>query len=504
MALARRALGRGLHPARERRDRSAPSEGGIVGRRETGSALSRVWENVSSAFAVRSGGNRSRRAAVVLGLAFASLAGGCTTGNRAFPDALASRLDASFDGGGTASADSGRPLDGGPIDAPLMLDPDAACASSTAEATFERLPVDIVWVLDNSASMAPAIEQVRMGLNAFASQIAASGLDYRVILLSLRGTSAPSGRYAICVPPPLAGPGCANAPTFFHISLDVRSTQPLEQFLGTLGQTEQYRSGQAYGPAAGEPTWHDLIRPGATRTIVVVTDDNARMVTTSFRSPGPMGDRSPSASPTATADFFERFAGGLNPFNGTGASATRALPPGILDASWAGRFNGYTFAAIYGWGSETDPTIPCTFSGGVPATSSGPVYTELVRRTSGVRARICDGPAAWGPFFDAVASAVVRRAGIECDVALPPPPEGTVLDPSRVNVQVRGASGTALIRYSGGAGTCSATDGGWYYDDGSSPTRVILCPASCDFARAETATTSGGLDVVFGCSSIPI
>ena len=50
---------------------------------------------------------------------------------------------------------------------------DAACASVFVEASLDRGPVDIIWMVDNSPSMEPAIEEVRRGLNDFAELIAA-------------------------------------------------------------------------------------------------------------------------------------------------------------------------------------------------------------------------------------------------------------------------------------------------------------------------------------------
>ena len=103
-----------------------------------------------------------------------------------------------------------------------------------------------------------------------------------------------------------------------------------EQFLGTLAQTDGYMEGQARG---GEP-WADELRPDATKTIVVVTDDNARL----------------------SATDFQNFAGGQNPFN------SLTLPPGILDPSWNGLFDNFLFSGIYGWGDANDPSVICPVS----------------------------------------------------------------------------------------------------------------------------------------------
>ncbi|MCA9599000.1 MAG: hypothetical protein KC776_37075 [Myxococcales bacterium] len=364
-------------------------------------------------------------------------------------------------------------LDAPPSDAPF--NPDAACATVTEKATPELLPVDIIWVVDNSVSMQPAIDEVTKGLNAFANLIAGKSLDYRVIMLSYRSKTNPvvvggSNRYGVCIPPPLAGDAnCGNGPRYFQSSIDIRSTQPLEQFLGTLGQTAGYADGEAKG---GEP-WKDQLRAAATKTIVVVSDDNSRLLPTDF----------------------ENFTGGKDPFNST------TLPPGILDASWGGLFDGYVFSGLYGWGSDSDPNVKCQYSGGSSPPSSGPTYTTLVQKTGGVRAQICAGASAWAPFFDAVAQAVSQNTKLTCELALPTPSSGT-LDPKKVNVGIVGGATTTTLFKVTGASACDQ-NGGWYYDDEQNPTKVVLCPSSCDFAeQAGVKTGNVEIAVQFGCTTI--
>lgn len=377
-------------------------------------------------------------------------------------------------------------------DAPIIIDPDAACATASSPAIVERLPVDIIWVVDNSGSMAPAIDQVRAGINDFADQLFASGLDYRMILLSLQ--TPVSGRYPICIDPPLAGPACSNGERFFHVSVDIRSTQPVEQILGTLAQSVGYRVGEA----AGGAPWRDLLRPGATRSIVVVTDDNSRTCDLPF---GGTCLRDGTHAPL-TATSLEDYPGGLNPYNGSGSTSMRALGPGLLTPTYGDLFEGYVFNAIYGWGSETDPDVACTYADGSPDPSPGQTYTALVNRTGGVRARICDGAAAWGPFFDAVATSVLGNSRIACDLAVPMPPAGMIFLPGQVNVLVDGTSGEQLIGRVLDVAGCDATRGGWYYDDNTTPTQIFLCPSTCEFAQGEITEPGTGLNVLFGCDSV--
>lgn len=362
---------------------------------------------------------------------------------------------------------------------PPTLSPDAACAMAVDEAQTTQLPVDIVWMVDNSVSMAPAVAQVRAGLNDFAQAIGGKSLDYKVIMLSLRDpatTITVSGgtRYPVCIPQPLAGDAtCGNGPRFFHSNVDIKSTQPLEQLLGTMDQTSGYSAGQARG---GEP-WKQALRPNATKTIVVVTDDESRL----------------------SATDFETFAGGPNPNN-----TSLTLPPGLLDPSRNGAFDGYVFAALYGWGSATSPSTKCTYADGSSPPSAGPTYTTLVTKTGGPRAKICDGASAWAPFFDAVAQAVVKSSKIACEVPIPKPPSGT-LDPSAVNVALdASSSGTKILPKVAGASSCGSQVA-WYYDDDAKPTKVLLCPAACAEANAvvkQGSAQSGKLEVLFGCKTI--
>jgi hypothetical protein len=420
-------------------------------------------------------------------VAVALLAAACGDDDRITRDGTP--FDGGMDGGGPP--DFGTPRDSGPLPDRAFLPPDAACATATAEAEVERLPVDIIWVVDNSVSMQPAIDQVTAGLNDFAELIAGSGLDYRVIMLALRGegelTVGGRSRYGVCIPEPLAGDGsCGDGDRFFQVSVDIHSTQPVEQILGTLGQTSGYTEGTQHGSAP----WRDLLRAEASKTIVVVTDDNSRTCDT---GPGSCA----GGDPPLTVTSLEDFPGGPNPFN------SRELGPGLLTSEYGDLFESYLFSAIYGWGSETNPNVLCMYPGGDEPPSSGPTYTELVERTGGVRAQICDGADAWGPFFESVATAVTSTSRIECTLAFPPPPDGMALDVDRVNVTIRGESGDTTLPRVDGAGACGDGEG-WHYDDPVSPSEVTLCPASCDFAREEITESAHGVSVLFGCETILI
>ena len=130
-----------------------------------------------------------------------------------------SGTDPNGTGGGTDDAGMSN-SDGG-----TGIDRDAACGNVRAAATLTKAPVDIVMVVDNSGSMTLEIQSVQNNINqSFAAILAASGLDYRVILISHHGSATVD--QSICINAPLAGNASCNPvpanPTnsarFFHYS----------------------------------------------------------------------------------------------------------------------------------------------------------------------------------------------------------------------------------------------------------------------------------------------
>jgi len=94
--------------------------------------------------------------------------------------------------------------------------------------------------------------------------------------------------------------------------------------------------------------------------------------------------------------------------------------------------------------------------------------------------------------FKAALGTIASQA-LSCDYKIPAPPNGQSIDPNKVNVRysATGGVGTTLT-YSANC----ATDG-WHYDSASGPSKIILCPSTCDRVMKDKGAK---IDVFFGCA----
>lgn len=94
----------------------------------------------------------------------------------------------------------------------------------------------------------------------------------------------------------------------------------------------------------------------------------------------------------------------------------------------------------------------------------------------------------------------IRQKAITCEYILPvpDPAEGT-LDFNSVAVEYTPGINepSETISKVGGLADCGEISGGFYYDDPADPTRIILCPASCQLVQS--GTESAQVEVVLGC-----
>jgi len=314
------------------------------------------------------------------------------------------------------------------------------CATTTEQATSQKQPADIIVVVDTSGSMSEEAAQVQQNLNTFVDVILGSGIDTHVVLIA---------DATVCIPAALGSGQCAggdtNLPAFLHVLQTVASTDALQLTIATYSQ------------------WSEVLRPDATKTFLVVSDDNSDMGAGEF------------------------------------TSALLALDPS---------FTGFKFTAITAYsnplscfGFSCPQGNPCCYSEGFGCSSyadaEGTVYHDLVAQTGGVGGDLCLQQ--FQPIFDELAEGVIISSQLSCEFDIPDPGEGETLDPGLVNVRYRPAEGAEPIAvyYVDGAAACGPP-GGWYYDDASNPTKIIACPTTCD---ALQASVGGSVEVVFGCET---
>jgi len=98
------------------------------------------------------------------------------------------------------------------------------------------------------------------------------------------------------------------------------------------------------------------------------------------------------------------------------------------------------------------------------------------------------------------AIAEIRTEELACDFEIPPPPNGQELDPAEGNFTYtpKGVGTPKLVPRADDLADCGNLPG-WYYDNNTAPTKIILCPASCSTVQADS---SAKVSVLFGCKSV--
>jgi hypothetical protein len=142
---------------------------------------------------------------------------------------------------------------------------------------------------------------------------------------------------------------------------------------------------------------------------------------------------------------------------------------------------------------------------GVTGTPSIPTYVlglgltlmnlDQIAQAGGTSQAVIVDPAS--PQALAQAMNQIRGAALPCDYQLP---NGGSVDPTKVNIEFSpdGASSSTVPNV-GDASRCDPSQGGWYYDNPTAPSRAIVCPATCTTFKG---TASGQVDVVLGCDIV--
>ncbi len=351
------------------------------------------------------------------------------------------------------SGSSGQPdTAGGPApvktDGGVYADAFVECTAYAETAQNTRGPADVVIAIDNTPSMYNEIEEVRANMNRLSEMVGEEGLDLHIVLVSCfsEGCLKQSNWHTICIDPPVGTDGAcssqgngddSNLPGFLHVDENVESRKALENIIDAHSE------------------WSSALRDQAAKHIVVVSDDGDDWTAEQFT--------------TALSDADDRFA--EYQFHGIFSFLGKEDACGI---------------------SNQEPCCTYAAPGG-----EGTVYKELVQQTQGVQGDLCLQD--FDPVFDALAGAVIDSARLNCEWAIPDPPDGMNLEPALVNVEYTDGSGQAfIIGRIDGPRRCDQVEHAWYYNDEAAPTHVLICPQTCDWIQGQQ---DAQIRVQFGCDS---
>lgn len=340
--------------------------------------------------------------------------------------------------------------DAGVADLTPPFDRDAACGMVKAQATLTKAPVDVIFVIDNSGSMTEEITAVQNNINnSFAKIIAASGIDYRIIMVSRHG-SATNGQ-SICITAPLSGiASCATPPAkpvntanFFHYSVEIDSFNSLVQIANTYNIADEHNLA---------PTgWQAWLRPAALKTFIEVSDDQS----------------------SQSIANFEKALFALKPAN-FGTAAKR----------------NYIFHSIVGVKEKATPTVAYQPAEAVvagtcsTAQNNGSIYQDLAKLTGGLRYPICQ-TGNYDAVFQAVAAGVISGAKVSCDFNVPTAPPGKQFDLKTAQLQYTPGNGGAPRIFKQVTDAAACTPDSFYILNG----RVNLCGESCTTVQADNGAT---------------
>lgn len=93
----------------------------------------------------------------------------------------------------------------------------------------------------------------------------------------------------------------------------------------------------------------------------------------------------------------------------------------------------------------------------------------------------------------------VATAPLACDYPIPTPEDGGSAVIGKINVEFTDPNGQKrLLGWVKSAADCNQVNDGWYYDDPTNPTRIMICPKTC------TGFGTGKLDILLGCDTVVV
>ncbi len=211
----------------------------------------------------------------------------------------------------------------------------------------------------------------------------------------------------------------------------------------------------------------------------------------------------------------------MDPINrigaGVGTPMTQALQGAISHATaWQKSHPTHKVAVILA--TDGEPNVCGSSVSGVASvakkaqTATSPIPTfvigvgrslsnlNTIARAGGTDAAflIDKGSESESQFYEALQK--IRGAALPCEYIVPKPASGT-LEPNKTNVVYRASTDAepkTFVKVQG-ADACDTDDAAWYFDSPAAPSKVLLCPKTCESIQ-ESAV--GSISTVFGCASV--
>jgi hypothetical protein len=337
-------------------------------------------------------------------------------------------------------------------------------------ATLVKEPIDIIVVLDNSGSMRHELEAVELNINGnFAGILDASGVDYRMILISRhrkadRDATAEAST-SICVVAPLSGLAACPAPDpvfsarFFHYFTKIESEDSFDVTLDTYEPpfVEGFEDRADQAPNG----WSAWLRPRTKKVFLELTDADE--------------DTSAAAFIAGLQEMAPEHFG------------TDPMAPNLVFHSIVG---------VREKAVPTDPylpTEPIETARCPDTTTEGRTYQELSILTGGLRFPVC-GFDAYDVVFRRISEDVVTRRQVACEFAIPAPPPGKELEPDKVAVNYTAGNGSGNLEFLQVLDPADCGPDAFYIQANS----IVLCPQACAFVQADDQAR---VDVLFACES---
>lgn len=328
----------------------------------------------------------------------------------------------------------------GPNDCPIQVSD--ACAGQTY--VGETIPLDIYVMFDQSGSMlnveqggVTRMDAVRTAVGQFLNDQASAGIGVGIGYFGYE----PIGQ-TTCDPADYQN---ADVP----VNLLPDNAQPIIDSLAGREPTGETPTGSAIRGACTYAKGYKLAHPGHEVVILLVTDGEPKAPVTCGSDSG-IGPCCPTLSDAVDA-----------------TTECRSGNPGLK-------------TYVLGVGPFLDNLGQIAIAGGTDKAylvSGGDVASQVLDALNEIRA----------------------AASIPCELNLPEPPPGESLDPHQVNIVYTTNTCETKIIYNRTTSTaCDTTEGGWYYDDPTAPSKITLCGKTCD----DVAAPGGQLMFSIGCETL--